>query len=413
VIPNGWHKLGETGADAYLAHYGKSIGAPKVIALGLNAWQEGYLPMAEGFFKKAAVLEGVVLDGGNGNVALPEIDMKKLKDDIASVIAKSHPLFPEHIQPGKFAPMQPSDTTKDRNDFIVDPHYWGQPKIDGVKMIAFATAQGVYYQSRQGKLNNAPDPRLDAALKASAGKVGVFVLEGELTWLDLHGGEHRTAPQAVTANLEQGLETIMPRPRFMVFACPYHRGYYESLTTYGLMVHEGMVIVDAVASEFVQVCPTAKTNSEKLGLVARQKEEGREGEVWFRQDMPYQSGKLKGDVFVRTKYVTEGTARVTGFTPTTAQGFAFGAMKISTLDGRSMGSIGTGFTLEQRHQLLTRFTQDGPFEIDYISQGYTENGMIWHGRVDPQWYEKHAAELPPPPSISLVVQAEMEEWTDE
>jgi hypothetical protein len=56
--PNGWHRMGEAGAEAYLKKYGKGIGSPKVKMLARQAEKEGYRAVARGFWTRAYELEG-------------------------------------------------------------------------------------------------------------------------------------------------------------------------------------------------------------------------------------------------------------------------------------------------------------------------------------------------------------------
>ena len=56
--PNGWQRMGEAGAEAYLKKYGKGIGPPKVKMLARHADLLGYGAVARGFWKKAYELEG-------------------------------------------------------------------------------------------------------------------------------------------------------------------------------------------------------------------------------------------------------------------------------------------------------------------------------------------------------------------
>ena len=124
----------------------------------------------------------------------------------------------------------------------------------------------------------------------------------------------------------------------------------------------------------------------KLGLwhpalhERKQREEGREGEVWFSALMLYQAGKHNDETFVRTKYLTEFVAVVDGFTATTAEDHAFGAMEISSLDGKPLGCVGTGFTREEKRWLMERFLKSGPFKVSVVSQGFTEGGQAFLAR---------------------------------
>lgn len=377
IVARGLHQQGEAGAQVYLRDYGKGIAAKKCLALAQQAMNEGCPEMARGFYMKAAQLEGVeISDAGNPNLPSP-IATAINNVRTATVQAVDHPGFPPHFQPGKFAPMQPVDATSDRAYYIEHPGYWCQPKIDGVKLIVFATADHVFYQSRTMKLNGAPSIGVDNALRNTARELGNFILEGELTFLDCEGKEHRTGSQAATASAEKGVLQFIPQMRYVVFSCPWRAG--SELCTYGDMIDEGYLVANRAGlhSSEIAAIVTARTPDEKVDLALKQRSEGREGEVWFLPSTTYRAGKHNDEHYVRTKYLTEFEALVTGFTATTAEGHAFGAMEISSLDGKPLGSVGTGFTRQDKRELMERFHNHGPFRVSIVSQGYTEAGIAW------------------------------------
>jgi hypothetical protein len=48
VVPNGWHRLGRHGADAYVRKYGRGIGLEKLMALREFARIQGFPEFAAG-----------------------------------------------------------------------------------------------------------------------------------------------------------------------------------------------------------------------------------------------------------------------------------------------------------------------------------------------------------------------------
>jgi bifunctional non-homologous end joining protein LigD len=296
IEPRGLQSMGVDGAQLYLRDYGRSIAAPKCLQFGALALQSGFTEFGHEFFRKAAELEGVSFSD-IGNPAITEASVQQ-------AAVAPHPGFPSLYRPGKFSPMQPTDGTKDQAFYIERPSYWGQPKIDGNKLIVFATPDQVFYQSRTGKLNGTPDICMDNALRNAALEIGNFILEGELTYLDVEGKEHRTGSQAARVNIELGHASIQPDVRYCVFSAPWMASDY--VTTYGDMVNNGHTIAAAIHStgcDIVQPIVTARTTGEKCALVEAQKSQGREGEVWFQPLMRYEGGKPKDERYVRTKYL--------------------------------------------------------------------------------------------------------------
>ena len=88
----------------------------------------------------------------------------------------------------------------DRSYYIDSPDYWGQPKRDGSRRVIVATKEKIYYQSRSTKPKGKPTTEINQALLQAANQLGTFVLDGEVYYRSVTGSEHRTAPQAATAN---------------------------------------------------------------------------------------------------------------------------------------------------------------------------------------------------------------------
>jgi hypothetical protein len=243
------------------------------------------------------------------------------------------------------------------------------------------TRDEVYYQSRQMKLNGMPDAQMDNVLRDFARLYGNFVLEGELTFLDYAGNEHMSGAQALEINQKAGYDRHLPVMKYYVFNCIWREGWPEGMN-YGQMVDEGTKIAEALSCtcSTIEAVPTYGTVPNKSAMALKQDNQGREGEVFFDPSMPYTPGKNTNDTFVRTKYYVEFPAWVIGFTPTTAAGHAFGAMTIQSLDGDLLGNIGTGFTRDEKRQLLARFQAEGSFQVEIRSQRMSEYGRTRHGR---------------------------------
>jgi bifunctional non-homologous end joining protein LigD len=405
VIALGLH--GHDGGMDYLAQFGRTMAAPKAIKFANKAEREGDLEMAEVFWAKAFVLTNhlpVTVDElisiernvqANDQRArqvpvtpVPATIPPAQSAADAEAIEKINRAFPKEIQPGSFVTMQPEDARCDRQHYIDTPKYWGWPKRDGVKCLVFASATGVFKtQSRQMKVNGAPSVSFQRACARVARQLGSYIVEGELYYLDFDGREHRTAAQALTANQALGHPEAKPQMRYAIFDCLLFHGQSMLERPMSVRVSHALSIAQALheCCEVFEVLPLASRRDEKDSLAQTQKAEGREGEIWFDATALYHHGKDKSDSIVRTKYVTEFEAFLVNLTQTTAENHAFGAMEIASLDGKPLGAIGTGFTLDEKREIHRRYQEylarpeRGMLKVRITSRGYTETGAVWQG----------------------------------
>jgi bifunctional non-homologous end joining protein LigD len=392
VVPRGLHVMGEAGARQYLADYGRGIAAPKVIDLARQAEAEGYPEMALEFWRRAYELEIGHLPPAEGDVdlAVPSVPAGNVFPTSAGGTPQVKDL-PSHLQPGCIHTMQPVDAPLDREEYITDPAYWGQPKKDGCRTVVVATPEMVWYQSRSTNLQEVPSLEMDAVLREAAAGFGAFVLDAELYYRDALGGEHRTGAQAATVNVRAGYPGVHPQPRLAIFKALYADG--QDLTSYpeSERIEAGAKIgywLETHSAGFFEVLPTCRTEAAKRSLAARQQAEGREGEVWVRHGCLYRGGKDNGNggppPFVRTKYLKELDVVVLALSSTTAADRPFGAVEVGIYENGkiiSLGSVGTGFTHDQMAELARRHDETpGQVVITIVTQGFTEGGKVMHGR---------------------------------
>ncbi|MEK7441463.1 MAG: ATP-dependent DNA ligase [Chloroflexota bacterium] len=388
VVPAKLHERGAAGADEYLDRYGKGVSAEKVIKFALQAEASGATAMANRFWARAYALENkldtVPAFGGNGatptSLATPTSAPSAAKS--LRPISKD---FPSSMQPGKFTTMQPVDADVDREALIADDSYWAQPKRDGERRVVFA-GDDIAYQSRSTSLKGTPSPEVDVALQAARHKFGPFILDGEVYFPDVNGGEHRSAAQAFSANAELGKPDAVTPPRLAIFKALYAEGKDLTGRSEEERIAAGEKIGAFLAKQTpqIEVVPTARTAKDKAALVKQQQKEGRDGEVWVKHNCRYSGGKQKGGAILRTKNIQEMDVVITGLTPTTAAGRAFGAIEVAAYQNgklKPLGSIGTGFTQNEMTEIAAQFKANPQGSVITIaSQGFTEKGQVWHGR---------------------------------
>ena len=390
-------------AEIYLRDYGRGISAAKVISLAVMAEAHactspeevaGCVSMAAEFWAAAYTLT-------TGDVP-PRLEPGHLPP--ASLVNEDHPQrssplpanapmidgLPGHLQPGSIITMQAIDAIHDRDDYIDNDAFVGQPKVDGNRMVVIATAQAVYYQSRSTSLMASPDHLLDVAFAQVAAQRGTLILDGERVFIDVSTGEHRTGSQAAQANADLGFPTALVICQFAVFKALYADGMDLTNRSEHVRLKAAESLVSAVCQLLtgaqrmqVTLVPTAYTTTQKRELCAKQLAEGREGEVWIRASTGYLGGKHHDGAMVRTKYVCATNVVVTGLTPTTVVGRAFGAIEVAEElpDGsyRAVGAVGTGFSQEDARELAHRVSA-GRVVITVRHQGRTEKGQLWHAR---------------------------------
>lgn len=378
IVAQGLDKQGAEGAQAYLARYGKNIAAPKVIDLALCADAKGAAGMGTGFWVKAYELTfGEMPNDVDDVVAVVVSSASPKVDELPEVDG-----LPDQLQPGRIHTMQAVDAPKDREHYINNPLYWGQPKRDGHRTIVIATPAKVYFQTRNLNLITIDSVALVEFLADVAKRVGTYVLDGELWYRSFDGKEHRTAAQAAEWNVQTGNEFASVITMYTAFKVLYHDGTSLMATSESNRI---MALQQLVwDGDQFEKCPTAINTEEKRALVKKQQAEGREGEVWIDFSTQYFGGKTKsGYPMVRTKYLDTGVFICTGVTPTTAENRLFGALEICEEDGDklvSVGKVGTGFNLSDQQEMMEYFKKDINFTIAVEYQGRTASGKLMHAR---------------------------------
>ena len=392
IVQRGLHLMGEAGAVQYLADYGRGIGTAKVISFALCAESEGYPEMAMGFWKRAFELEtgSKPIDLNPPHNSTTNLAAAKKSTSAPKIETVNNPVvaeLPPHLQPGKIVTMQPVDAPNDRSYYIENPDYWGQPKLDGNRVVAIATPDKVYYQSRSTNLRQQASIEIDRALIETAGKIGTFVLDGELYYKSCTGSEHRTGAQAATVNIESGFPTIHPQAAYGIFKCLFFKGKDLTQLAESERIAAGVEVGEMLASlsPTLEIVPTFRTAAEKVLLANQQKSENREGEVWILHNCRYVGGKdVKKFPIVRTKYCLEFDLFIIGLTPTKVAGRPFSAIKVAQeIDGKlvPIGTVGTGFSGEEMQEIARRYEANPKsVKIKVRSQGLTESGKLWHAR---------------------------------
>jgi len=380
IVQRSLQLMGVAGAVQYLADYGRGISTAKVVSFALCAESEGYPEVALGFWQKAFELE-------TGETTPAKLSSQASSPTSTSTISTNPSIvseLPLHLQPGRIVTMQPVDAPHNRAYYIESTEYWGQPKRDGNRVVVVATKEKIYYQSRSTNMREQPSIEINQALLEAATQLGTFVLDGELYYRSVTGSEHRTGAQAATVNIAAGAATTAPVPVYAIFKGLWLSGRDLTIATEAERIAAGEEI-GKYLSVFFEVVPTARTQAEKAALASQQQSEEREGEVWVLKDCTYVGGKdTRTSAMVRTKYCLELDLVITDLSLTKVAGRPFSAITVAqNVEGKlvPMGSVGTGFNQEDMQEIAHRHAANpGGVKITVLSQGFTENGKLWHGR---------------------------------
>lgn len=388
VIPRGLHQMGEGGALQYLADYGRGISSPKCIDLARQALAEGCEEMALGFFKKAYELETGRVAPSSGSV---QGQMERsIPTPSAQVEEVSLDGFPAHLQPGRTSTQQPVDATESREHYRDNDEYWGQRKVDGNRLVVFASHQGIFYQSRSLNLRDPPSLDIEKGLLVALEKEGEFIIDCEVVYKDVLGKDHRTGSQAAHVNVKEGRPEVHPKACLAIFKALFALGVDLTDKPEADRITLGERIggyLQGLDSESFESLETYRTREEKQALMDKVLQNEGEGEVWVRHSCTYKGGKDKSaQDIVRTKHLQTLDVVVTGLTQTTAEGRLFGAAEVSVMsDGQmtSIGRVASGFSQEDMQKLVDRVRQenDRPV-ISIITQGLTERNQVMHARFD-------------------------------
>jgi bifunctional non-homologous end joining protein LigD len=409
IVSGGLSDLGEIGAEQYIDLYGKSIGAQKCVDFANLAEDKRLSELALGFWRKAHLIEFPKehLDYLSNRTSVSIDNLKIATNDLLATIEEAKPKepadyvmdFPEGMMPGQLVTSQPTDAQHDREYYIANPAYWGQPKKDGHKVCIFATREYVWAQSRSLKLRTDMPTSMKQAFQEVAKSIGSFIIEGEMYHLDWKGNEHMTAATAQAVN-ERELAGVSPRTMFAPFGCLF----IESAPNGGRVQsfkRQQVETADIICQKaydlgfrMIDRMPTYRTEEEKRQLVARQQEDGREGEIFFRPNMIMRPGKITSrkdpffDGYVRCKYRVEPLeVVVTDVLPSSADGHFIGGIEVAKVleDGtlQPIGRLGTGYSRQDQQDILERWNEcqasGKVMKIKVTTQGWSAYGNLRHG----------------------------------
>ena len=272
------------------------------------------------------------------------------------------------------------------------PGWLWEPKLDGVRTLAFLKEGEVELRSRRGVDVTKAYPALVEALRAPA--TGALVLDGEICALDAQGVPRFQLLQprinltraADVAKIEAEIPVV-----FFVFDLFYADGY--DLRAVPLRERKARLTQRLRESDTVRLVRPVEEHGRDLEASAR--ELGLEGVVGKRGDSRYESG-VRSRAWLKAKTVRRQELVVGGYTPGEGgRRTSFGALAIGYYDAgglRYAGNVGSGFDDAELAGVLGRLQKLAQAESPFADEVTTET----------RWVRPE-----------LVVEVKFTEWTQE
>jgi bifunctional non-homologous end joining protein LigD len=261
--------------------------------------------------------------------------------------------WPEWIEP------MTATLTSDR---FSRPNWFYEPKMDGVRCLAYGKKGQINLFSRRKLSMNSTYPEITDVLKQQS--LSSYVLDGEI--VAFRPGTTTTSFEVLQQRL--GLRDIQEARRspvrvyFYIFDLLYAKGH--DLRAKPLADRKNYL------RELVRFGPLIRFTTHREGEGEKYYEEacrnGWEGLIAKRRDSPYQSARSKD--WLKFKCIQEQEFVIGGFTEPDGGRHYFGALLLGYYEGnvlRFAGKVGTGFserTLEVLWHALQRLQQEAcPF----------------------------------------------------
>ncbi|MEP6992472.1 MAG: non-homologous end-joining DNA ligase [bacterium] len=262
-----------------------------------------------------------------------------------------------------------------------------EPKYDGMRVVAHATARAARLVTRNGKEKGRQFPEIDGALRALAAAAGRSVtLDGEIV------ARGRKASAPATGEFQQLQSRMHLRDddeivRLAVEA-PTSFVVFDLLRDgradlRGRPWHERRALLEAL---FDEVAPAnralrlSETSPRGATMLARARRAGWEGIIAKRSDANYQSGARSRD-WLKLKLQFRAEFVVGGFTEPRLSRQALGALLLGAYDGDGafvyVGHTGGGFTQEGLRSMRATLDRIARRTSPFVTTPHTNETAHW------------------------------------
>jgi bifunctional non-homologous end joining protein LigD len=290
--------------------------------------------------------------------------------------------------PAKLAPMlaESGDAPFNRADWM-----W-EPKLDGYRVLAFVSEQGVMLRSRRSLDLAAAFPALTAELAAQC--VSGMILDGEIVAFDASGKPSFGALQnRVQLKTERDIAAA-DRTAPVVFSCfdiLYFAGVDLRRSPYS--DRRRYLAQCLLPSPLVQL---VHAQEDGIALHAAALANGFEGVVGKRKDSKYEAGGRSAS-WLKVKSTQSGEFVVGGYTKGKGSRAALGALLIGYRDRGKLhfaSHVGSGFDVESLELMRARLDPLRTSECPFAEQPVLNGPTVW---VEPK----------------VVVEVKFQNWTDD
>ena len=257
--------------------------------------------------------------------------------------------------------VQPMLATLTR-DFFSDPEWVFEPKLDGIRCIAFKKGSDVKLLSRNKLDLTQSYPKVVGAL---AGQEGNFIIDGELAAVD--------GDRTSFGLLQQARRGAVPIVYF-AFDIVFVDG--NDTTTFDLVERKALLKRSLRWRKPLSYVSHLAEDGESYLEEACKK--GWEGLIAKRAASPYANGRSKD--WLKFKCSNEQELVIGGYTDPRGARAAFGALLLGYYEGKELhyaGKVGTGFNDETLRTLLDEMRPLEQPESPFVGKPPLRKGVHW------------------------------------
>lgn len=221
-----------------------------------------------------------------------------------------------------------------------------EPKLDGIRVLAYATAQGAALITRNGNDKAQQFPEISRALRQLAERRGAaLVLDGEIVPLRPDGGAGRFQELQGRMHLKGAgaARAAAQRSPAALYAFDLLAAGDDLLV--GEPWRDRRARLEATLAEADGTLRMTETSEDLAPILRRARSQGWEGIMAKRADAGYLPGS-RSDVWLKVKLERQQEFVVGGWTEPRASRELFGALLVGTYEAgalRYAGSVGGGF----------------------------------------------------------------------